>query len=174
MSAIFLPMSLKTSPKKIIIGIDPGVADTGYGIIAVQGNQTDVIDYGSIKTPKKQNLAERLATIEKEFTGLIKKHQPEQLAIEKIFFSKNTKTALAVGQARGVVLAAAAKHRLKIIEPTPNQIKQGVTGYSRAPKRQIQKMIKIILKLKEIPQPDDAADALAVALYAAGCNQELI
>ncbi len=150
----------------IIIGFDPGLADTGYGVIEVRGSKLVCLEYGSIKTPARTDLSTRLVTIYKKVGQLLKKYQPDRIGIEQLFFSKNVKTAMAVGQARGVVLLAIAEATLPVIEFTPNQVKQAVSAYGSAPKEQIQRMVKIILNLKEIPKPDDAADALAVAICA--------
>jgi len=149
---------------QIILGIDPGVADTGYGVIEVKNNKLKMIEYGSIKTSKLQRLPERLVEIEKQLVEIIKKNKPVKIGIEKLFFCKNVTTAFSVGQARGVVLLTAQKYNLSILEFTPLQVKQAVTGYGQADKRQIQQMVKTLLKLKDIPKPDDAADALAIAI----------
>lgn len=151
----------------IIIGIDPGLADTGYGIISLQGNSLTALDYGSIKTPKKTDLGERLIILEKELDKIIKKFKPTRAAVEQLFFCKNITTALAVGQARGIILLSLARYGLTPQEFTPLQVKQATVGYGKAEKKQIQQMVKIILNLKEIPRPDDAADALAIAICAA-------
>ena len=156
--------------KIIILGLDPGLADTGYGLMAVENNQLQVLAYGSIKTSKKLPLAERLEQLEKELEKIIRVYRPNFMGIEQLFFSSNAKTAFLVGQARGVVLLTAAKHKLAIKEFSPPQVKQGVTGYGQADKKQVQKMVQIILKLKSLPQPDDAADALAIAICAANTN----
>lgn len=148
----------------IIIGFDPGLADTGYGIIEVAGNRFTCLEYGSIKTLARTTLSSRLVIIHKKISQLLKKYKPDRIAIEQLFFSKNVKTAMAVGQARGVLLLAIEQANLSAIEFTPNQVKQAVSAYGSAPKEQIQRMVKIILNLKEIPKPDDAADALAVAI----------
>jgi len=149
----------------IIIGIDPGLADTGFGIIETKQGELKPIAFGSIKTSKKDGLAKRLTNLEKQLEAVIAKYQPTTAAVEQLFFATNAKTALIVGQARGVALLTLNKAGIKIIELTPLQVKQGLTGYGAADKKQIQQMVKIILGLKEIPQPDDAADALAMAIY---------
>lgn len=153
---------------RIIIGFDPGVADTGYGVIKDEGGTLTCLDYGSIKTPAKTPLPERLETIYAAVTSLLKKHKPALISIEQLFFSKNVTTAMAVGQARGVVLLAAAQAKRPLVEFTPNQVKQSVASYGAADKQQVQRMVKMILKLKNIPKPDDAADALAIAICGAG------
>lgn len=154
----------------VIFGIDPGLATTGYGIIKIKNRNAKIkiIDYGCVKTSAKLLLAERLEIIYKELEKLIKKYKPDKIVIEKIFFAKNVKTAMQVGEARGVVTLLAIQNRIPIFEFTPLQIKQALTGYGQASKEQIQKMVKIILGLKEIPKPDDVADALAIAIT---CNQ---
>ena len=152
---------------KVILGIDPGIADTGFGVIAKEkGGKIKCISYGSIKTKAKQDLPERLEILNKELEKVIKKYQPDLVAIEQLFFCKNVKTALTVGQARGVVLLACRKQRKEIIEFTPLQVKQAISSYGQASKSQVQKMVKFFLGLKEIPKPDDAADALAIAISA--------
>lgn len=152
----------------IILGIDPGFARTGFGVIEEKNKNLCMIDYGCISTSAGLTFPKRLKKIREELNGLIKKHRPDICSVEKIFFCKNTKTAIDVGQARGVVILTAAEKNLKILEFTPLQVKQFITGYGKAEKGQIQKMVKILLNLKEIPKPDDAADALALAI--AGSN----
>ncbi|MFH1412424.1 MAG: crossover junction endodeoxyribonuclease RuvC [bacterium] len=154
----------------IILGIDPGIADTGYGVIEKQGNELINIDYGSIKTPAKTDMGKRLDSINKELKKIIKKHKPDLIAIEQLFFCKNVKTALIVGQARGVILLTCEQQKVPTTEFTPLQVKQAVAAYGGAGKMQVQKMVKILLKLEDIPKPDDAADALAIAICAANSN----
>ena len=148
----------------IILGVDPGTAITGYGLLKSDGDDLEVIDDGAITTPADWLMPLRLQRLYAELTALIAKHQPTDAVIEKLFFSKNVRTALSVGQARGVALLAAAQANLMIHEYTPLQIKQAVVGYGRADKNQIQQMVKMLLQLDSIPQPDDAADALAIAI----------
>lgn len=155
-----------------IIGFDPGLADTGFGIIEVQGSRIVCLEYGSIKTPAKMELSVRLLEIYKKVSELLKKYKPERAGIEKLFFSKNVKTAMAVGQARGVILLALAEAKLSAVEFTPNQVKQAVSAYGSASKTQIQRMVQVILNLPELPRPDDAADALAVAICTCGHQRE--
>lgn len=155
-----------TKKKKIILGIDPGLADTGYGLINKSPDRLNALSFGSIKTDKNLPLDCRLLILYQTLQKIIQKYRPDCLAVEHIFFQKNAKTAFLVGQARGVVLLAAAQNKLPIMEFTPLVIKQSVTGYGRADKRQVQQMVKVILKLKTIPRPDDAADALAAAICA--------
>ena len=151
----------------IFLGIDPGIADTGYGVVNKEKNEISCVSFGVIKTEKNLDHPERLALISKALEKLIKKYKPVAVAVEELFFFKNVKTALKVSEARGVILLTAKKSNLTIIELTPLQVKQGVTGYGRAEKIQVQKMIQQIFKLKTLPRPDDAADALAVAYTAA-------
>jgi len=151
----------------IIMGIDPGTAATGFGLIKKLPDKLKIIDYGCIKTETKFSTAERLKQIDQQLAKLIRKHKPKRIAVEDIFFFKNLKTAIKVSQAKGVILARAAQMKASVIEYTPLQIKQAVSSYGRADKKQVQKMVKILLNLKEIPQPDDAADALATAICCA-------
>jgi crossover junction endodeoxyribonuclease RuvC len=151
---------------KIILGIDPGIADTGFGIIKIDNNKLACLGYGSIKTSAKLELADRLEIINLELVKLIKKYKPSLIAIEELFFCNNAKTALIVGQARGVVVLTAKLNKIKSVEFTPYQVKQAVSTYGHAKKDQVQIMVKLILNLKEIPKPDDAADALAIAICA--------
>lgn len=154
--------------KKIILGIDPGFAITGYGVIIKEAkNIIKLLDYGCITTKSNQEFSERLNILHKELEKIIKKYNPSLVAVEELFFCKNVKTALMVGHARGVILLTAMQAKVPLKELTPLQVKQGVTGYGKADKKQVQKMAQIILGLKEIPRPDDAADALAVAITAA-------
>lgn len=147
-----------------ILGIDPGTAITGFGLVDQVGNRLTPIEYGVIRTPAKMDLAERLTIIYAEIGKLITEYRPEQIAIEQLFFNKNVTTALSVGHARGVVLLSAALHQLIIAEYTPLQVKMAVVGYGGAEKRQVQEMVRVLLCLNGIPKPDDAADALAIAI----------
>ena len=149
----------------IIVGFDPGIATLGYGVIKTdKRSKPEMVDYGIVSTPKEENLAVRLCMIEKGVKQIIEKFKPDEIAIEELFFAKNVKTGIDVAHARGVLLLTATKECGKIFEYTPLQIKQALTGYGRADKPQMQKMVKTLLNLKSIPRPDDAADALAVAL----------
>ena len=154
----------KPSTNITIVGIDPGIADTGYGILKKQGSAILVLDYGSIKTPAGMPMPKRLHELHDSLTELFKRHRPTVVVVEKLFFARNVTTAMTVGQARGVALLVAAQFSCDVIELTPMQIKQGLTSYGKASKRQMQHMVKAVLKLKTIPRPDDAADALAAAL----------
>jgi len=151
----------------IILGIDPGTAITGYGIIKKEKDKLFSLEYGCILTSSSEDSERRLLKIYNEITKLIKKWKPEMAAVENLFFFKNEKTAFSVGQARGVIILAAVRNKLQVFEPTPLEVKQAVSGYGRADKQQVQKMVKLILTLSEIPKPDDAADALAVAITCA-------
>ena len=149
----------------ITIGIDPGLGTTGYGIVKLEEDGSfTTLDFGVILTPTKQPMATRLLVLFDEMTQLLDLHQPDDAAVEKLFFARNITTAISVGQARGVALLALAKAGLPVIEYTPPEIKQAVTGYGNAAKRQMQIMVQSLLDLPEIPKPDDAADGLAVAL----------
>lgn len=156
--------------EKVILGIDPGIADTGYGFVRVRGGSLECLEYGSIKTPAHTELSERLETLYRELLRLIKKHKPQGAAIEQLFFNKNVTTALVVGQARGVALLALRQAGVPLVDFTPSQIKQSVSAYGQASKSQVQKMVKMILKLETIPKPDDAADALAAAICGSNCR----
>lgn len=156
----------------IILGFDPGLATLGYGVIYKdEKHKPQMVDYGIISTAKEENLAERLIKLEKGIEQVIEKFKPDEIAIEELFFAKNVKTGIAVAHARGVLLLTVMKKCSKIFEYTPLQIKQALTGYGRADKPQMQKMVKTLLNLKSIPRPDDAADALAVALCHAQTNK---
>lgn len=147
-----------------ILGIDPGLATIGYALVDKEINNFEVLEYGVIKTSADKKDTERLEIIHRNVEELIKEFKPEQMAVEELFFNKNVKTAISVGQARGVILLAGSQAGLKVSEYTPLQIKQAVVGYGRADKMQVQQMVKSLLNLAEIPRPDDAADALAVSI----------
>ncbi len=147
-----------------ILGIDPGTAIVGYGIVDYNGRKYEVEDYGCIFTEKDENMETRLEKIYDELDLIIKKYKPDAMAIEELFFFKNNKTVISVGQARGVIVLCGKKNKVHISGYTPLQVKMGITGYGRADKQQVQKMVATILNLDEIPHPDDAADALAIAV----------
>ena len=147
-----------------IIGIDPGTGILGFGVIDVDGQKVQLVDAGVIRTPVHEDDAIRLETIYQELTDVIVQTKPQIMSVEKLFFARNVTTAMTVSQARGVVLLCARLAGLEIFEYTPMQIKQAITGYGKADKKQIQEMVRVLLNLKEIPQPDDAADALAAAI----------
>lgn len=148
----------------IILGIDPGLAIVGYGVIEVKGNKIKVLEYGSIQTKANKSIQERLAIIFNEMNSLIDDFRPDEVAFEKLFHQKNSKTVIDVSQARGVEVLATKLKNLDIYEYTPLQIKTAITGYGRATKIQMQEGVKRILNLSELPKPDDAADALAIAI----------
>ncbi|MBU4226444.1 MAG: crossover junction endodeoxyribonuclease RuvC [Chloroflexi bacterium] len=149
----------------LVLGIDPGTATTGYGLVRdLPDDNLQMVDFGVIQTPAGLPAAERLSLLYHRLRELLLLHRPESAAVEKLFFQNNVKTAIAVGQARGVVLLALAEAGLEIAEYTPNEVKQAVAGYGSADKKQIQEMVRILLRMAHIPQPDDAADALAIAI----------
>jgi len=155
----------------IVLGIDPGTAALGYGIVERTGGSLRAVDYGCLTTSPDLGLPERLDQIHALVAELIETHRPELVAVERLFFSRNAQTALAVGQARGVVLLAAAQAGIPVREATPNEIKVGVTGYGAADKDQVGKMVSVILQLAEVPRPDDTADALAAAICIANSER---
>lgn len=149
----------------IILGIDPGLATMGYGVISAVHGNFSVIDYGVVTTPKELTLPQRLAQLEDGVKELVETFKPQNIAIEELFFSKNITTGIPVAEARGVILLTAVKSLGdEVYEYTPNQIKMAITGYGGADKIQMQHMVQALLRLKKVPRPDDAADALAVAL----------
>lgn len=147
-----------------ILGIDPGLARMGYGVVDVVGSRLECVTYGCIETSAQTPLSQRLEIIYRKLTELFEEHRPDVTAVEELFLGRNTTTAFTVGQARGVALLASALSQTSLVEYTPMQVKQAVTGYGRADKAQIQQMVRILLGLSHIPKPDDAADALAVAI----------
>lgn len=147
-----------------VIGIDPGLALMGFGVVESDGYRFKVLDYGVLETPAHTKDGDRLLCLFKGLNELFEKYQPDAVSVEELFFNKNVKTAIAVGQARGVALLAVTNFGIPLFEYTPLQAKQAVVGYGRAERQQIQHMVKTILNLKEIPKPDDAADALAIAI----------
>jgi crossover junction endodeoxyribonuclease RuvC len=151
----------------IVLGIDPGTAALGYGILERTGARLRPIDYGVVVTSAHDSLPDRLLAIHTSLCDLIELHSPEVIGVERLFFSKNVQTAFAVGQARGVVLLCAAQHRICVSEATPSEVKTAVAGYGAADKEQIARMVSVVLGMPELPTPDDAADALAVAIWAA-------
>jgi crossover junction endodeoxyribonuclease RuvC len=147
-----------------VVGIDPGTATTGYGVIEESAGRLAMIACGVITTPAGMPMPRRLLELHNRLVELLTLHTPETAAVESLFFQKNVRTAISVGQARGVVLLALAERGLAASEYTPLEIKQAVTGYGAAEKRQVQSMVRVLLKLVDLPKPDDAADALAVAI----------
>lgn len=147
-----------------ILGIDPGIGRTGWGVLEARNSKLEARKYGCVETSLKHSMEKRLENLFDQLSTIVKEEKPEVLAIEDLFFNTNAKTALIVGQARGVVLLCAAQHNLLVAVYTPLQVKMALTGYGRAEKNQIGQMVKLTLKLDEIPKPDDTADALAIAL----------
>jgi len=150
--------------ENLVLGVDPGTAITGYGLVWAEGDSLRLVDYGAITTSSDKPLPQRLQEIYRQLTALIREKQPSSAAVEKLFFSRNVRTALSVGQARGVALLAMANAGLIVHEYTPLEVKQAVVGYGRATKEQVQEMVRMLLGLDSVPQPDDAADAIAVAI----------
>ena len=148
----------------IILGIDPGFAIVGYGVIEYKNNKFKTIEYGAITTDAKEEMFSRFKKIHDRLAEIIDRVKPDVMAIEELFFNSNQKTAINVAQARGVLLLAALNQDIPIFEYTPLQIKQAIVGYGRAEKKQVQQMVKILLNLEKVPKPDDTADALAVAV----------
>lgn len=148
----------------LILGIDPGLAIVGYSLVEKNANRYRVCDYGVIRTKAGQVNSNRLNQIYNKLVEIIERYKPDEMAVEELFFNKNVKTAIEVGQARGVILLTGAQSNILVAEYTPLQVKQAVVGYGRASKQQVQQMIKALLNLEDIPKPDDAADALAVAI----------
>ena len=148
----------------IVLGVDPGTAATGYGIVERSGSRLRALDYGCLETQPAQALAVRLLVIHRSVRQLIELHRPSMVGVERLFFNRNVQTAFAVGQARGVVLLAAAEAGVPVFEYGPHEVKMAVTGYGRADKQQVQRMVQAVLGMDVLPRPDDAADALAVAI----------
>jgi len=156
---------------KIILGVDPGYGRTGFGVIECVGSRLHALDYGVLETSAKDDFATRLEFLYQELTKIIKKYKPNLIAIEDLFFYKNVTTAIKVGQARGVIVLTAVLSKTPTVEFTPLQVKQAISSYGRAGKGQVQQMVKVFLGLKTIPKPDDAADALAIAICAANSDR---
>ena len=148
----------------LVLGIDPGTAITGYALVTERGAETVAIAYGVITTPSDRALPDRLVMIYRELGAILERYQPDHAAVEQLFFNTNVRTALAVGHARGVVMLTLAQAHVRIFEYTPLAVKLAITGSGRADKRQMQQMVRLLLSLDQIPKPDDAADALAIAL----------
>ncbi len=155
----------------IVLGIDPGTAALGYGVVERTGSRLRAVDFGCITTSADQSLPERLLIIHEAITEVIATHQPDIMGVERLFFSRNAQTAFGVGQARGVVLLAAAQAGVAVREATPNEIKLAVTGYGAADKEQVGRMVSVILGLDAVPTPDDTADALACAIATANSER---
>ncbi len=151
--------------KRVALGIDPGIATTGYGLVRLrEDGSLEAVTFGVIVTPPQTPAHQRLLMLYRDLQELLSLHNPDTCAVEKLFFQRNVSTAIAVGQARGVVMLAIAEAGLEVEEYTPNEVKQAVAGYGSADKRQIQEMVRTLLLLPDIPKPDDAADALAIAI----------
>lgn len=148
----------------IILGIDPGYAIVGYGVVEYKSNKFKPLDYGAVTTPAGMPFNRRLEIIFDDISAIMAKYNPEALSLEKLFYNNNAKTVIDVAQARGVIMLAAQKHNVPVFEYTPLQVKQSVVGYGRAEKKQVQEMTRLILNLEKIPKPDDTADALAMAI----------
>ncbi len=155
----------------IVLGIDPGTAMTGYGLVERTGSRLRAVDYGCLETPAGMPLPERLLLIQDGLIDLIESHRPDLVAVERLFFNKNVQTAFAVGQARGVALLTAARYGLPVYEYGPHEVKLAVTGYGRAEKVQVQRMVQVVLGMATLPRPDDAADALAIAICLAHAHR---
>ena len=151
----------------IVLGIDPGTAALGYGIVESAAGRVREVDHGCLETSPDVSLPERLLAIHALVDELLASHRPDVVAVERLFFSRNVQTAMGVGQARGVVLLAAAQHGVPVREATPNEVKSAIAGYGAADKEQVQRMVQMVLGMAERPRPDDAADALAIAVWAA-------
>ena len=150
---------------KLALGIDPGIGTTGYGLVRLlEDSSLEVVTFGVLLTPPNTPVPERLLLLYRDLQGLLAEYHPDTCAVEKLFFQRNVSTAIAVGEARGVVMLALAEVGLPVAEYTPNEVKQAVAGYGSAQKRQVQEMVRTLLSLPEIPRPDDAADALAIAI----------
>jgi len=156
----------------IVLGIDPGTAALGYGIVDRSGGRLREVDHGCLVTSADLSMPERLLAIHALVDELIGLHQPHLVAVERLFFSRNVQTAFAVGQARGVVLLAAAQHGTPVREATPSEVKVAVTGYGAADKAQVARMVQLVLGMSDLPRPDDAADALAIATWAANAERD--
>lgn len=164
---------MPTRGRRIVLGVDPGTAILGYGAVEVEGDALEALEFGALTTPASVPLTTRLLSLFDGLTGIVERVSPTEVAVEQLFFARNAQSALAVGQARGVALLVAARAGLPVSEYTPLQVKQAVAGYGRATKRQVQNMVQVMLALPEMPQPDDAADALAVAICHARWNEEM-
>jgi crossover junction endodeoxyribonuclease RuvC len=154
-----------------VLGIDPGTAALGYGIVERNGGRLREVDHGCLTTSPDLPLPERLLAIHALVEELLALHEPDVMGVERLFFSRNVQTAMGVGQARGVVLLAAAQHGTVVREATPNEVKSAITGYGAADKEQVQRMVQLVLGMSELPRPDDAADALAIATWVANTDQ---
>ena len=161
---LLITTRMPSSKSQIVLGIDPGLATTGWGVIKIQGHNIQAVDWGVISTSKTKKFPERLLQIDKDLKKLLKDYKPSLVVVEELFFCKNVKTAFQVGQARGVIIMEISRAKIPTVELTPLQVKQSIVGYGKATKAQVQKMVKMTLCLKNLPRPDDAADALALAI----------
>lgn len=158
----------------LVLGIDPGTAICGYGLVEMRGSHLKAMEYGAVQTSPKSKPEDRLLKIYREIDALLKKYQPDLMGVEQLFFNRNITTAIPVGQARGVVLLAAAANGVEVVERTPLQVKQSVVGYGKATKEQVIYMVEKLLHLPKKPHPDDVADALAVAICTTHCVNNLV
>ena len=154
-----------------VLGIDPGTAALGYGIVERQGGRLREVDHGCLVTSPDLSMPDRLLAIHALVVELLELHQPDLMGVERLFFSRNVQTAMGVGQARGVVLLAAAQHGTPVREATPNEVKSAIAGYGAADKDQVQRMVQLVLGMSRLPRPDDAADALAIASWVANSER---
>lgn len=154
-----------------VLGIDPGTAAMGYGIVERTGGRLREVDHGCLVTSPDLSMPERLLAIHSLVDELLELHEPDLMGVERLFFSRNVQTALGVGQARGVILLAAAEHGTPVREATPNEVKSAIAGYGAADKEQVQRMVQLVLGMSERPRPDDAADALAIAAWVANTDR---
>lgn len=155
----------------IVLGVDPGLATLGWGVIEAERGRQRLVDYGCILTTPQQSFPDRLCQIGRDMRALLRQYRPEEIAFEELFFARNVTTALTVGAARGVSLAACAEYTDRLYEYTPMQVKQAITGYGKAVKKQIQEMTRIMLHLESVPKPDDTADALGMAIAHCHCSR---
>ena len=166
-------MKMKEDIILLVLGIDPGTAICGYGLVKMDGSRLYAVEYGAILTSPKMRPQDRLLKIHRELTDIVQKYKPDVMGVEQLFFNRNVTTAIPVGQARGIVLLVAAENNIELVERTPLQIKQSVVGYGRASKEQIMYMVTKILNLPQPPKPDDVADALAAAICTTHCMNSI-
>ena len=159
--------------RRIVLGIDPGTAILGYGVVATDGETLEAVEFGVLTTPASRPLTSRLLLLFEGLTEVMDRAHPTEVAVEQLFFSRNVQSAFAVGQARGVAVLAAARRGLPVSEYTPQQVKQAVAGYGKATKLQVQSMVQMMLSLSQLPEPDDAADALAIAICHSRWNEAM-
>lgn len=157
-------------PSRTVLGLDPGIGTTGYGVVRDEDGRLEHVAHGTLTTPARTPDPDRLVTLKQEIDGLIAEHRPARIGIEKLVFGRNVTTAMSVGQARGVLVLACRQAEVPVVEVSPSQVKQAATGHGAAPKGQVQQMVRTILGLDKNPSPDDAADALAVAICASSAR----